>query len=79
MPAVLERGEQVEAALERVAVARPERPLELRVARIASSRPFLSQESRLIGLMSFVATITRISTPALCNFTLTVHDTAFAV
>ena len=50
MPAVLERGKQVEAALELVAVARPERLPELRVTRHASSRPLLSQKNRLIGL-----------------------------
>ena len=57
MPAVLERGEQVEAALERVAVARPERPLELRVARHASSRSLLAQENRLIGLADVAAVV----------------------
>ena len=57
MPAVLERGEQVEAALERVAVARPERPPKLRVARHASGRPLLSQENRLIGLADVAAIV----------------------
>lgn len=57
MPAVLERSKQVEAALERIAVARPERPLELRVARHASSRPLLSQENRLIGLADVAAVV----------------------
>ena len=45
MPAVLERGERVEAALERVAVARPERPPELHVSRHASGSPFLSRKA----------------------------------
>lgn len=57
MPAVLERSKQVEATFERVAVARPERPLELRVARHASSRPLLSQENRLIGLADVAAIV----------------------
>ena len=51
MLAVLKRGEQVEAALERIAVARPERPLELRVARHTPSRSVLAQENRLVGLL----------------------------
>ena len=57
MPAVLERGEQIEAALERVAVARPERPLELRIARHAPGRPLLAQENRLIGLADVAAIV----------------------
>lgn len=56
MPAVLERSKQVEAALERVAVARPERPLELRVARHTPSCPLLAQGDRLKGLAD-VATV----------------------
>ena len=50
VPAVLERGEQIEAALERVAVARPELPLELRVTRHTPGRPLLAQKDGLIGL-----------------------------
>lgn len=57
MPAVLERGEQVEAALERVAVARPERPLKLRVTRHAPSRSVLAQENRLVGLADVAAIV----------------------
>ena len=57
MPAVLERGEQVEAPLERVAVAHPERPLELRVARHAPCRPFLSQKDCLEGLSDVSAVL----------------------
>ena len=57
VPAVLERGEQAEAALERVAVARPERPLELRVARHASGRLLLAQENRFKGLADVVVVV----------------------
>lgn len=55
MPAILERGKQAEAALERVAVARPERPLKLRVTRHAPGRPLLAQEYRLVGLADAAA------------------------
>ena len=55
MSAVLEHGEQIKAATECVAVARPELPLELRVARHASGCPLLAQENRLIGLTSVAA------------------------
>ena len=57
VPAVLERGKQVEAALELVAVARPERLPELRVTRHAPRRPLLAQENRLIGLADVAAVV----------------------
>ena len=63
MPAVLERGKQVEAALERVAVARPERPLELRVARHTPSCPLLAQEDRLKGLADVATVISHRTQP----------------
>lgn len=50
VPAVLERCEQVEPPLERVAVARPEGSLELGVARHAPSSPILPQQDGLEGL-----------------------------
>lgn len=57
MPAALESGEQAEATIEHVAVARPERPLKLRVTRHAPGRPLLSQENRLIGLADVAAIV----------------------
>ena len=42
---------------ERVAVARPELPLELHVARHAVGRPFLAQEDRLVGLTDVDAVV----------------------
>ena len=57
MPAILKRGEQIYAALERVAVARPERPLELHVARHAPSSPLFDQEGRLIGFADVAAAV----------------------
>lgn len=48
--AVLERGEQIETSLERIAVARPERPLKLFVARHAPGRSLFAQKDGLVGL-----------------------------
>lgn len=79
MPAAAEHSEQVEAALEHAAVARPERPLKLRVTRHAPSRPLLAQEDRPLGAISFVATLTHIPTTTLCNYSLAVRDAVFAV
>ena len=57
MPAALESGEQAEATIEHVAVARPERPLKLRVTRHAPGRPLLSQKNRLVGFADIAAIV----------------------